>query len=179
MMLKQKYLEAKTYAEFVESAAEHRELWRAMYDRARLPEVILERAREIPGEWRLLVLAEDWCSDAYSSIPYLARLADLVPALELRLLERDRHPELMDAHLTNGARSIPVVVVVDADGEELGWWGPRPAELQEWFVREGKRLPSEERNREKRRWYARDRGESTLNEVVSLLEAAARARISA
>ena len=34
-------------------------------------------------------------------------------------------------------------------------------------------MPKEERYKEVRRWYARDRGESTLREIVGLLEDAA------
>jgi hypothetical protein len=53
------------------------------------------------------VLSEDWCGDAVNSVPYLARLAELAPNLDLRVLARDENPDLMDAHLTRGSRSIP------------------------------------------------------------------------
>jgi hypothetical protein len=89
------------------------------------------------------------------------------------LLGREANPDLMDAHLTNGSRSIPVVMVLDSRYEERGWWGPRPTELQAWVMREGMRLSKTDRYRELRRWYARDRGLTTLSEVVMLLERAA------
>ena len=40
----------------------------------------------------------------------------------------------MDQYLTNGSRSIPIVIVLDDDFRELGHWGPRPAELQAWVM---------------------------------------------
>ena len=42
---------------------------------------------------RLLVIAEDWCGDASSTVPVVARFADAVPGMELRVLRRDQHPE--------------------------------------------------------------------------------------
>ena len=80
----------------------------------------------------------------------------------------------MDTHLTNGtSRSIPVVIVLDADFEERGWWGPRPKALQERVAAEWKQLEKPERNKEIRRWYAVDKGRTILAEVVALLEQAA------
>ncbi len=90
-----------------------------------------------------------------------------------KALGRDTNADLMDAHLTHGSRSIPVVIVLDEEFEEIGWWDPRPTELQAWVRSEGAPMPKEERYKEVRRWYARDRGESTLREIIELLEDAA------
>ena len=79
----------------------------------------------------------------------------------------------MDAHLTGTSRSIPVVILLDADYRECGWWGPRPRELQAWVLGDGQTLPASERYREVRRWYARDQGRAILDEVVGFLEACA------
>lgn len=129
----------------------------------------------MPGAWRLLVLSADWCGDASNTVPLLARLAEAVPSLEVRLLERDEHLALMDEHLTNGrSRSIPAVLLLDGDGIERAWWGPRPAALQAWVVGEGLALEPPERYREIRKWYARDKGVSTLSEIVAMIEAQAR-----
>jgi hypothetical protein len=56
---------------------------------------------------------------------------------------------------------------------EHGWWGPRPRLLQEWFLEEGTLLEKADRSRRMREWYARDRGRSAQEEVLSLVEAAA------
>ncbi len=45
--------------------------------------------------------------------------------------------------------------------------------LQAWVCSEGAPMPKEERYKEVRRWYARDRGESTLREIIELLAVAA------
>jgi hypothetical protein len=105
-------------------------------------------------------------------VPLLARLAELAPSLELRVLPRDRHLDLMDAHLTDGKRAIPKVLVLDDAGRVRGSWGPRPSELQRWFLTEGVTLEKDARYRHIRTWYARDRGRSTVDEVLSLVERA-------
>lgn len=66
------------------------------------------------------------------------------------------------------SRSIPVVIVYDEDFDELGWWGPRPGELQEWVKTEGAELPKSDRYKELRRWYAKDRGRATITELMDV-----------
>lgn len=172
--LRDRFEAAQTLEEFLPTAEQNADLWAGVYRRAVVPEAHVERVAALPGRWHLLVLSEDWCGDAANSIPVLARLAELAPNLELRLLSRDENPDLMDAHLTNGtARAIPVVMLLDEDFVERGWWGSRPAELQRWVVEEGLKMEPGPRYRLVRQWYARDRGLSTLNEVVEALETVA------
>ena len=115
-----------TYHEFLAASTKHKGLWEGIYSIARLPEWAVTALP--PGMRRhLLVIAEDWCGDASSTTPLVAKLADEVPGLELRILRRDEYPEVMDRYLTNGSRSIPIVIALDEEFRELGHWGPRPA----------------------------------------------------
>jgi hypothetical protein len=171
------WMDGMTYAQFLRTAKDYVELWRGNYERAAVPPEVAARARAIPGRWHLLALSADWCIDATSPIPALARLADAVPALDLRVLDRDQHLALMDEHLTGGtARSIPVVILLDDELGERAWWGPRPGPLQAWFKGEGQALEKGERYRQSRQWFARDRGRTTLEEVVGMIERAAGVR---
>ncbi|HEU4526015.1 MAG TPA: thioredoxin family protein, partial [Gemmatimonadales bacterium] len=134
---------ALPYERFVAESEHHRGLWEGIYKIMRVPEWAYHAVP--PGtRRRRLVIAEDWCGDASSTIPIVARFADAVPGVELRLLRRDEHPELMDRYLTNGARSIPVVVALDDGFRELGHWGLRPAELQAWVLENRPRVPKAE-----------------------------------
>jgi len=158
------------YGEFVASTQENRGLWEGVYRTTKIPEWALETACERAQGLRILAIVESWCGDASNTVPVLAKLGDLADCLEMRLLERDQHPEVMDRYLTNGARSIPIVVLLDGDCEELGHWGPRPAELQKWVIENKHAYSAEERYKRVRRWYARDKGESTLREVLRLIQ---------
>jgi hypothetical protein len=161
---------AQTLSDFIASAEENRELWQSIYARAAVSDDVLELARQLPAKRHLLVLVEDWCGDAFNSVPFLARLADAVAdKLELRVLRRDENLDLMDAHLSpRGGRAIPAVIVLDENFAEIGWWGSRPAELQAWIDETGASLEKAERYRQIRIWYSRDRGVSTLTEVLAV-----------
>ena len=172
-MTPSRYEQAPRFADFLERAVKHAQLWRDTYRLVRVPDDALARAASLDGHWHLLVLVEDWCGDAVNTVPIVARLAELVPTMDLRVLERDRNADLMDAHLTNGTRSIPIVIVYDAEFRECGWWGPRPSELQAWATTVGRTLEKDERYRHIRTWYARDRGRTTVGEVLDLVERAA------
>jgi hypothetical protein len=160
--------QAMTFEEFLLASREHRGLWEGIRRLARIPDWARSPVPE--GERRyLLVLAEDWCGDASNTIPFLARWAEEVPGLELRILRRDAHPEVMDRYLTNGARAIPIVIALDAGFGELGHWGPRPGELQNWVMANKDTMRQGELYPQVRRWYAMDRGATTLREVMQIL----------
>ena len=173
-MNRDRFLSASTFSEYLETVDKNRELWHALARRAAVDEETRERARAIPGRWNVIALTEDWCGDAINTLPVFDRLAELAGNIELRLLLRDENPDLMDAHLTNGtSRSIPVLIVYDETFRERGWWGPRPAPIQEWVMTEGMKLDPTDRYREVRRYYARDRGRTSLDEFLRILERAA------
>ncbi len=160
------------YAQFVAEADRNRPLWEGVYRTSRIPEWALRRACEKATGVRLLAIAEDWCGDASSTIPVLAKLGDQADCLEMRLIRRDEHPEVMDRYLTNGARSIPIVIALDEEFQEVGHWGPRPSGLQRWVMENKDCIPREERFKQVRKWYASDRGKTTLREVLELVERA-------
>ncbi|HYJ79924.1 MAG TPA: thioredoxin family protein [Longimicrobiaceae bacterium] len=170
-LLRQKFAAALEFAPFLAGVTRLPELWPKLYQRAEVPAAWAGRVRVLPAPLRLLVVSEDWCGDSVNVIPVLQRLVEGSQGrLELRVIGRDAHPELMDAHLTGGARSVPVVLVLDEAFRERGWWGPRPAPLQRWVMEEGLALADVERYRAVRTWYVRDRGATLLGEVVPLLE---------
>jgi hypothetical protein len=93
-----------------------------------------------------------------------------VSNMDLRILARDENLDIMDTHLTGKSRSIPVVILLNPKYEECGWWGPRPRELQKWVLEKGLLMPKDDRYHEVRSFYARDRGLSTMREIVTMLE---------
>ena len=167
---------AQHYLQFAAEAVEQQSLWTKGYRLARVAPWALAAVRDLPERVRLVVLAEDWCTDGAASVPVLARWA-FESGLELRVLRRDEHPEVMDRYLSGSSRSIPVVILLTEDMEELGWWGPRPAALDSWVQeqvangRDRKSLLPEIR-----RWYAKDRGESVLREILAMLPVAVNGR---
>ncbi|MEZ4456224.1 MAG: thioredoxin family protein [Gemmatimonadales bacterium] len=93
----------------------------------------VERLRQLAGRWRLLVVAEDWCSDSVNTLPYVARLADAGSLPR----DPDHWPWLgagravMESHPTpDGQATTPTMIVLDEDGREAGCFIERPAALR-------------------------------------------------
>ena len=128
----------------------------------------LVQAIDAPQTW--LVLTEPWCGDSAQCLPHIARLAQLNANIDLRLLMRDDNLDVMDDFLTDGKRSIPRLVIFDAEGEELAQWGPRPAEAQVVFnkAKEAK-LEKPEILERLHLFYGRNRGAAMEDEMRYLL----------
>jgi hypothetical protein len=154
-----------------DEVSEHVDLWAGVYRKSKIPEWAVEELEALGRSWNLMAIAEDWCGDASNLVPIFARLAEASPRVDFRILNRDENPELMDMYLTNGSRSIPIVVIMDEEFRPVGRWGPRPAELQEFVITEKRaaRRTSSEIYKDARQWYARDRGETTLRELLKVM----------
>jgi len=170
MMDRSRFERAESLPDFTARAVQSHDLWVGTLKRAALAPEHAERAAALPGRWHVVVLLEDWCGDAVNTVPFLHRLAEATPGVTLRVLERDRNLDLMDAHLSNGARAIPLAIVYDEMFVERGQWGSRPAVLQQWVREHGLAMEKDARYKQVRTWYARDKGLTTVEEMLSLLE---------
>ena len=140
--------------------------------RTRLAPELERRLKAGRDPLMLLVLTESWCGDAAPVLPVLSAIADASDSLELRIAMRDEHPRLMDRFLTNGARSIPKLLVVRPETfEVLGSWGPRPSEAMQMAEahKETHGKLTDEFRQTLQIWYNKDRGRSIVKEVSSLL----------
>ena len=73
----------------------------------------IERVNNLKCVHTWLVLTEAWCGDAAQNIPFMAKLAEQSPLINLKLLLRDENLDLMDQYLTNGGRGIPKLIVLN------------------------------------------------------------------
>jgi hypothetical protein len=171
LITRTRYYDGETFSNFLARPTVNHELWLALAQRVMIPIEYSARVEALHGHWHLLVLSEDWCGDAVNIVPIVARLADSVSNMDMRILARDQNLDIMDAHLTNGrSRSIPIVILLNDKFQECGWWGPRPRALQQWVVDSGMQLPKDARYKEIRTFYARDRGVTTMREITEMLE---------
>jgi hypothetical protein len=163
------------YATFLEEARGRRDLWVRNTDRAEVPPGLLQRARAVPGTWRLLVVAFDRCSDSVSTIPYIAALAARLDGVDLRIIPPELGRPIMEDHRTpDGRAATPTVLLLRDDWTPAGAWVERPAELQAWYTANPDGLSHDQRYDRKMAWYDQDGGASTMREIVELLEAASR-----
>lgn len=126
-----------------------------------------------PQVW--VVITEAWCGDAAQSLPFIAKLAELNPLIKLKFVLRDENPELMDAYLTEGARSIPILIGLSGDlSRELFVWGPRPEFLQDRlkaYKLDPQNITSKEFAEGTHLWYARDKNKAIAEELTPLIAA--------
>jgi hypothetical protein len=123
-----------------------------------------------PQIW--LVLVEAWCGDVAQNIPVVQKMAEYNPNITMKLIYRDEHLDVMDAYLTNGGRSIPKLIMLDAENlNEMGQWGPRPAPVQAMVVEFKETGGEYSKFSEKvQRWYNADGTETVQREFIKLLE---------
>ena len=133
-----------------------------------------ELVNDIKGmpKMKWLVITEAWCGDAAQNIPFVAKLAHENPNIDLRFIMRDENLEIMDQYLTNGAKSIPVVILLDEDFNDLAKWGPRPAPVQK-MVMEAKEKPDLDQPKfieSIHKWYSVDKNQTISTEFTQLLK---------
>ena len=124
---------------------------------------------EQPLIW--LVLTEGWCGDAAQSLPFLQKMAEVNPRISLKLILRDQNLELMDAYRTDGGRSIPKLIALDVELNELGTWGPRPQPMQQLMLANKKTQAKSYHAlaAEMHLWYSKDRGRTLQEEFLERL----------
>jgi len=137
-----------------------------------LNDSVVEKARNIGRKMIWLLITEGWCGDAAQNIPTIEKIAAENENIETRYILRDENLALMDAYLTNDARSIPKLVALDAETlEELGTWGPRPQIAMDYFHElKAQKMEKPEMMEKIQRWYLSDKEQSIQNEFEKLFE---------
>ena len=137
-----------------------------------VPENIKERLSIFNGKVTWLVLVESWCGDAAQVLPVIQKIAELNEGIRLRVLLRDKNEALMDQFLTNGARAIPKLIMIDSESEEvIDTFGPRPSAITK-IVEDYKRIHgkiTQEFKEDIQRWYNKDKGQTIMEDLMSLL----------
>ena len=110
--------------------------------RLRATEITDDERAAFAGEpLRFLVLTEDYCGDSAQFIPPVAKLAEELDSVELRILLRNEHRDLADAYPRwDGYRAIPVFILLDQHGHELGYLSERPRRLYDVLAAETRRF---------------------------------------
>ncbi len=137
-----------------------------------LPEEIIA-IETYQGNVTWLVITESWCGDAAQTMPMMAKIAETSQGkIDLKVVLRDENLELMDAFLTNGARSIAKLIVINnVTGKVVGEWGPRPEIATQIVINyktEHGKLTAAFRE-DLHKWYTKDKGRNTTAGLLKLL----------
>jgi hypothetical protein len=121
-----------------------------------------------PQTW--MIISETWCGDSAQNIPFIAKMAEINSNINLKIILRDAHPEIMNLYLTNGTRSVPILVALDEKESELFRWGPRPQEAKQLvddLISQG--VEKSIRAEKLHLWYGRNRGRSLEFEILKAI----------
>ena len=123
---------------------------------------------DTPKRW--IIITEPWCGDAAHNIPFLQMAAEANKLITVSYELRDAAPYRIDQYRTNGTKSIPKLILRNADGKDLGSWGPRPAACQLRYNRlKEEQAPFETVKVELQNWYNQNKGKDLQKELVELL----------
>jgi hypothetical protein len=130
------------------------------------------KLKSLNKEYIWLVITEGWCGDSAQIIPVLDKMTHASHRIDLKLVLRNENEDLMNLVLTNGAKSIPKVIIIDKKTSEvLSTWGPRPEGaiglLQKYKEKFGKL--DETIKADLQLWYFKDKGMEVQNELANLM----------
>ena len=117
-----------------------------------------------------LVISEGWCGDAAQILPIIKLMSEASENIDLKLVFRDENEELINLFLTNGAKSIPKLIILDQNSNVIYHWGPRPEGAKnliiEYKAKHG--IVDEAAKIALQKWYLDDKGISTMKEIFGL-----------
>lgn len=162
---------ATPFSTFLENVKARQEQWRSRFANAAIDADALNDARALPGRRRMLVVAEDRCSDSAWAVPYLAKLAAAAPEqLELRVISATAGEAIQAAHLTpDDRKATPTVAVLDEHSRFIGAWVERPSELQKNYLEKKPSVSRQDLYDYVNDWYSKDAGRTTIREILAIM----------
>ena len=153
----------KTPEQFLAGYGDNRARFEQLLEESALSEEQIQRARSLPHDLNVLVIAEPWSGDVLYHLPPLLRLAEAA-GWQVRIFHRDQYPELIFPYRKDGLyHSIPVFVFYDDDYNELTHWIERPAEATRLIDEESLKLRRRLREEHKAEWR-----QATFSELFDL-----------
>ncbi len=166
-----------TFGEFSSRFKSRKADWEKRNEWGAIPDALAARMRALTTPLRVLIVAEEECSDSMNSMPYLVRLVQLAPNIGVRVVDSKAGRSIMEAHRTpDGRAATPTVVVLDAQDRVIACWVERPSTLIAWLKTPKDSLPADQRFGGRLKWYENDKGTAALAEWVPMFEQAAAGR---
>ncbi len=109
-----------SYQKFIERTPKNRERLDKVYSSVKIPKDLKDQITRINAKIRILVFAENWCSDTVLNLPILAKLSELSKNIDLIVVPRDDvMEEFKKSYLTDGKAKIPLALFLLDRKEEI------------------------------------------------------------
>jgi len=138
----------------------------------KIPARIENEISSIDTKVTWLVLTESWCGDAAHILPVINKVAEMNANISFKIVMRDENEALMNQFLTNESKSIPKLIMLDDDyNEVISSYGPRPSVVTQMVsdFKENHDQLTPEFKQDLQVWYNKDKGQSTLEDLSEML----------
>ena len=120
MVTKDRFAQGMTLEQYIDHMSINRERFVEALDETMIGPAEVEVFDRLGAVRKVLVISEDWCGTCLAEVPFVAKLVEGKPDIEMRLFPRDANPDLMDQYLKKGLyRSIPVFAFFDEHMNEV------------------------------------------------------------
>ncbi|PHX62413.1 MAG: thioredoxin family protein [Flavobacteriales bacterium] len=128
--------------------------------------------QNITSKQTWLIISEGWCGDAAQILPIIKLMSEASEKIELKIVLRDENEVLMNQFLTNGAKSIPKLLLLDENSNLINHWGPRPEAAKNLIInyKANHGIVDETAKIALQKWYLNDKGISSMKEIVAILQ---------
>ena len=104
-------------------------------------------------------------------MPIIKKISEANSGWKLRIILRDKNPDLIDEFLTKYARTIPIFIFLNEKNDFQFKWGPRPEAAQEIFEKFRPQIDNGEIEKSRvilkiRQYYSKDKGRETSEEIL-------------
>jgi thiol-disulfide isomerase/thioredoxin len=120
VVTKERFEQGLTLQQYVDHMSVNRERFVEALEEATVGPADAQMLERLGDTRRVLVISEDWCGTCLAHVPFVAKLVESRPNIEMRLFLRDANLDLMDQYLKKGLyRSIPVFAFFDEHMNEV------------------------------------------------------------
>jgi len=127
VVTKERFAQGLTLSQYLDQMGMNRERFVRALDAATVRPEDAQVLDRLGSSAKLLVITEDWCGTSLAYVPFVAKLVESRPGIEMRIFLRDANPDVMDQFLKKGLyRSIPVFAFFDAQMNELARFIEQP-----------------------------------------------------
>ncbi len=160
--------QSESYIHYTKMNASRMKRWNKTLELNETSKAILQ---SVDSNQTWLIITEAWCGDAAHILPVIAKMGDEAN-VDLKVVYRDEHPELMEHFLTDGGQSIPIIICLDKEMNYISHWGPRPTEPQKMVLeRKAQENPEpyDTFSIKLQKWYSSDKGQAIQEEFLASL----------
>jgi len=120
VVTKERFEQGMTLAQYVDQMSANKARFVRALDTATITTEETQVLERLGATRRVMVITEDWCGTSLAEVPFVARMVEGNPNIEMRIFLRDANPDLMDQYLKQGLyRAIPVFALFDEHMNEV------------------------------------------------------------